>query len=93
MLITQEMLDIARENLYDAVWDLVKAVSTRKELTGDEQETLSQVIIENDNLTFLYGKQVAAGYIVGIIVDAPELDQSAKDDLVGTIGNIYLRSN
>jgi hypothetical protein len=93
MLITQEMLDIARENLYDAVWDLVKAEKARPNNTGDEQETLSQVIIENDNLTFLYGKQVSAGYIVGIIVDAPELDQSAKDDLVGTIGNIYLRSN
>jgi hypothetical protein len=59
MLITQEHLDIARENLYDAVWDLIKAEKERPSDTGAEQETLSQVIIENDNLSFLYGKQVA----------------------------------
>ena len=59
MLITQEILDIARENLYDAIWDLVKAEKERPDNTGDEQETLSQAIIENDNLSFLYGKQVA----------------------------------
>jgi hypothetical protein len=58
MLITQEHLDIARENLYDAVWDLIKAEKERPGDTGIEQETLSQVIIENDNLSFLYGKQV-----------------------------------
>jgi hypothetical protein len=59
MLITQEHLDIARENLYDAIWDLVKAEKERPDNTGAEQETLSQAIIENDNLSFLYGKQVA----------------------------------
>ena len=93
MLITQEMLDSDRDDLYNAIWALVKAEKERPNDTGAEQEQLSWAIIESGNIAFLYGKQVAAGYIVGIIHDTPELDQSAKDDLVGTIGNIYLRSN
>ena len=92
MLITQEMMDSARDDIYNAVWAIVKAEKDTGK-SGDEQEELSRAIIENDNLTYLFGQQRAAGNIVGIIHDTPELDQSAKDDLVATIGNIWLRSN
>ena len=92
MLITQAQLDSARDDIYNAVWAIVKAEKETGN-SGEEQEELSRAIIENDNLSFVYGKQRAAGYITGIIHDTPDLDQSAKDDLVATIGNIYLRSN
>lgn len=59
MEITQAMMDDARTDLYKAVWALVKAEQVRPNNTGDEQEELSRAIIENDNLSFLYGKQVA----------------------------------
>jgi formylmethanofuran dehydrogenase subunit E len=59
MEITQKMLDSARDDLYKAVWALVKAEQKRPNDTGDEQEQLSWAIIENDNMSFLYGKQVA----------------------------------
>jgi hypothetical protein len=59
MSITQEMMDSARDDLYKAVWALVKAEQVSPNNTGDEQEELSRAIIENDNLSYLYGKQVA----------------------------------
>lgn len=91
MLITQEQMDSARDNIYNAVWAIVKAEKETGN-SGDEQEELSRAIIENDNLTFMFGRQRAAGHIIGVVHDTPELDQSAKDDLVATIANIYLRS-
>jgi formylmethanofuran dehydrogenase subunit E len=58
MEITQEMLDDARDDLYKAVWALVKAEQERPTDTGAEQEVLSWAIIEHGNMSFLYGKQV-----------------------------------
>jgi formylmethanofuran dehydrogenase subunit E len=59
MEITQEMLDSARDDLYNAIWALVKAEQERPNNTGTEQEQLSWAIIESGNMAFLHGKQVA----------------------------------
>jgi hypothetical protein len=53
------MLDEVRDDLYNAVWALVKAEQERPTDTGNEQEVLSWAIIEHGNMSFLYGKQVA----------------------------------
>lgn len=58
MEITQKMLDEVRDDLYNAVWALVKAEQERPTDTGNEQEVLSWAIIEHGNMSFLYGKQV-----------------------------------
>lgn len=56
-LITNEMLDQARDELYNAIWGLVEATKNRRN-SGEEQEELSRAIIENDNLIYMYGRQV-----------------------------------
>ena len=55
--ITNEMLEEARDELYNAIWGLVEATKNRRN-SGEEQEELSRAIIEESNLSFLYGKQV-----------------------------------
>lgn len=57
MKITNEMLEKSRDDIYNAVWGLVEAIKNHRN-SGEEQEELSVAIIENDNLTYMYGRQV-----------------------------------
>ena len=54
--ITDEMLEESRDELYNAIWGLVEATKNRRN-SGEEQEELSRAIIEESNLSFMYGRQ------------------------------------
>ena len=54
--ITNEMLEQSRDELYNAVWGLVEAIRQQRN-SGEEQEELSRAIIEESNLSFMYGRQ------------------------------------
>lgn len=91
-IITQEMMDETRDDIYNAVWAIVKAEKETGN-SGAEQEELSRALIEDGNLAYLFGAQKAVRGIIMIIHEDPDIDQAVKDNLVGTLGNIYLRSN
>ncbi len=81
MKITNEMLDQARDELYNAIWGLVEATKNRRN-SGEEQEELSRAIIENDNLTYIYGQQVVAKSIVATMKNNPELSHAELTKLI-----------
>jgi hypothetical protein len=56
MKITNEDLERSRDELYNAVWGLVEAIRQHRN-SAEEQEELSRAIIEESNLSFMYGRQ------------------------------------